>query len=315
MSNYIGIDGGTTNTRLALITDGSVVDILRLSSNVTLGLESHEALVKAIEDGVNQLLRQHPVTVTCILVSGMLTCEFGLYPVPHILAPAGIEELSKHLQKTTIANIPAYFIPGVKQVADSLENCDMMRGEETELVGLIHHLPSKWQQDSVIVLPGSHSKIIHTDEFGRISHFTTTLTGEMAAALSQNTILKDAVVFNSSRIQGEYLLNGYKYAKEKGLNAALFKVRILKNVFKADDAQIYSFFLGIILQSEADLLLHIPQKRIIISGQKALKEGMTILLGALCDKEIMCVPEEVVNIATFTGMVDIYQKAVSGGLV
>ena len=87
-------------------------------------------------------------------------------------------------------------VPGVKTEGETIADADMMRGEETELIGLMEHLESA----AVYVLPGSHSKLIHVDGAGRIVDFTTMLTGEMIAALSQNTILKDAVYLAGTRL-------------------------------------------------------------------------------------------------------------------
>ncbi len=87
-------------------------------------------------------------------------------------------------------------VPGVKTEGETIADADMMRGEGTELIGLMEHLESA----AVYVLPGSHSKLIHVDGAGRIVDFTTMPTGEMIAALSQNTILKDAVYLASTRL-------------------------------------------------------------------------------------------------------------------
>ena len=87
-------------------------------------------------------------------------------------------------------------VPGVKTEGETIADADMMRGEETELIGLMEHLESA----AVYVLPGSHSKLIHVDGAGRIVDFTTMLTGEMIAALSQNTILKDAIYLAGTRL-------------------------------------------------------------------------------------------------------------------
>lgn len=92
-------------------------------------------------------------------------------------------------------------LPEIKVGGDLLENTDMMRGEETEFIGL----SEKLQSGCIYVLPGSHSKLIKTDEQGRISSFVTTLTGEMIFALSQSTILKDAVDFSQTETDFEWI--------------------------------------------------------------------------------------------------------------
>ena len=60
-------------------------------------------------------------------------------------------------------------VPGVKTEGETIADADMMRGEGTELIGLMEHLESA----AVYVLPGSHSKLIHVDGAGRIVDFTT----------------------------------------------------------------------------------------------------------------------------------------------
>ena len=60
-------------------------------------------------------------------------------------------------------------VPGVKTEGETIADADMMRDEETELIGLMEHLESA----AVYVLPGSHSKLIHVDDAGRIVDFTT----------------------------------------------------------------------------------------------------------------------------------------------
>lgn len=95
---------------------------------------------------------------------------------PHITAPAGIKELHSGMVKADmdeITAIPFYFIRGVRT------DCDMIRGEETEIVGINNG------QRKVYILPGTHSKIMRTDEYGRITNIKTMLTGEMAAVLSR----------------------------------------------------------------------------------------------------------------------------------
>lgn len=76
--------------------------------------------------------------IECILASGMITSEFGLCNLEHIKTPAGICELHNSMYKTyinEISELPFVFIRGVKTDAEVYENFDMMRGEETKLMG------------------------------------------------------------------------------------------------------------------------------------------------------------------------------------
>jgi len=64
------------------------------------------------------------------------------------------------------------------------------------------------------------------------------LSGEMIAALSQNTILKDAVDLSVNAIDEAALIEGYNYAIANGVNEALFKVRVGKNLLGRTKEQI-----------------------------------------------------------------------------
>lgn len=94
------------------------------------------------------------------------------------------------------------------------------------------------------------------DNLGRIASFITTLTGEMVYAAANDTILKDAVDISQNKIDDNYLIIGYNYCEQNGLNESLFKVRILKNIFSADLTAAYSFFIGAILHDEVKGQFH-----------------------------------------------------------
>lgn len=295
--NYITVDGGTTNTRLYLVEDGAVTQTIRLPLGAG---DGKDALAPAVKDAIAALLNKQP-NVTRILASGMITCENGLYELPHIVAPAGIAELHQGMKEVflpDIAPVPFVFIPGVKTVG-VLADTDMMRGEETELIGL--ELPPQ----STCVLPGSHNKWIETDEAGRISKFRTMMTGELLAAVTGNTILKDAVDL-SAGLSRKALLDGFRYCREHGMNEALFKVRILKNLFQGDPDTVYSFCLGVLLYGEIYATRDMKTVNVFIGGKAQLKEALYLLLGELSVLRHK-ISEEDVNVATARGAVKIYE--------
>ena len=178
MANYICIDGGTTNTRINLVCDRKLVDSMKFNVGARSGIDNKMLLRTTVRDGIVELLSRNAMdkaNISMILASGMITSEFGLVELPHILAPAGMDEMHAAMHKVVledISDIPFVFMRGVKTSVDTLESADMMRGEETELMGL-------YSEEGVYILPGSHSKIIKTNAKGQIVNFTTMLTGEM----------------------------------------------------------------------------------------------------------------------------------------
>ena len=313
MKNYITIDGGTTNTRISLIKDGRAVETIKLSLGARSGIDNNDALKTAIADAIDTLLKKsNGIEIEKILASGMITSEFGLYNLPHISAPSGIDELHNAMCEVRIddiSEIPFVFIPGIKVSDGELSHSDMMRGEETEFIGLSAELGG--EKSCMYILPGSHSKLIRVDKNGRVFDFSTTLTGEMIAALSQGTILKDAVDLSQSETDNEYLIKGFEYCSMHGINNALFKVRILKNMFGASPKQTYSFFLGVVLNAEIITAAKSDEDRIIIGGKKQIKDAMCTLLKHVCGgkKEVIAASAEAVERSTSLGMIKIYEQA------
>lgn len=316
MSRYITIDGGTTNTRIILVEKRKIIDSIKLNVGAKAGIDNSDLLKNEIKNAIETVLERNCLSnndIIRILASGMITSEFGLCNLEHIKAPAGICELHSSMKEITleeISDIPFVFIRGVKTDSDSFEHFDMMRGEETELMGIVDPSYGK----CIYILPGSHSKIIRTGADGEILEFTTMLTGEMIASLSQHTILKDAVDLSSSEIDSEYLLRGYDFCKEEGINKSLFKVRILKNAFGCDKNKVYSFFIGTVLCSEIDQIIKSDAETVVLGGKAQIKSAMAEILRSRDTKKIISLDKDEVDLSTALGAIKIYEGDCSMGL-
>ncbi len=278
MKNYITIDGGTTNTRIHLVRDYEVVQSIKFS----IGANKENERWEEIKNGIAKILKNNNLTerdIVAVLASGMITRNY-----PHITAPAGINELHNGMVKADmdeITAIPFYFIRGVKT------NCDMIRGEETEIIGINNG------QRKVYILPGTHSKIMRTDEYGRITDIKTMLTGEMAAVLSKFTILNESVDIKTNIIDKEFLFEGFDYCKQNGINNALFKVRILDKLENKTPAEIYSFFMGVILCEEILAIAKMNPENLTLAGKKEFIEPMSILIERETDSKINIIDDAV----------------------
>ncbi|MBO5224396.1 MAG: 2-dehydro-3-deoxygalactonokinase [Clostridia bacterium] len=307
MKVYITIDGGTTNTRISLVKDGDIIATDKYNVGAKASIDGNAKLKQTVKDGISKILAKTGIdakSVIRIIASGMITCEFGLVNLPHITAPCGIKELKQNAFDTflpEISEIPFTFIRGVKTVSEDLEKVDMMRGEESELMGIIQ------EGKCAYVLPGSHSKIIFTDDNGNITDFATLLTGELIYAISTDTILKDAIDLTLSRFDKEYLAKGYEYCKKNGINEALFKVRILKNLLEATPQQCYGFFLGIALCGEIDKIIKANAPTVVIGGKKQLKEATAYLLEKYSDSIIKVLSDEEVDCSSSFGVIKVYE--------
>ena len=306
MAIYLTVDGGTTNTRIYLVRDGAVAESIRLSVGARNGAE---ALKAALREGIAQILSKNSLTegdITRILASGMITSEYGLCKLDHILLPAGKKELAEAMHETSFADvsaIPWSFVRGVKSLGDELSDCDVMRGEETEIMGILEDSG----EGALYILPGSHSKHISVDASGRIVAFKTMMSGELFAAVMQNTILRDAADFEHNEIREGELCRGFEYCREHGVNEALFKTRILKNLLGATKEDCYSFLLGTVLCDEVAEAIKTPESTLVISGQKQFCEALAILLGKYSEKRVVALPDEAVASSVALGAVKIYE--------
>lgn len=303
MANYICIDSGTTNTRITLVRNGEILETLKYRCGTKSSLL---VLKETLKTGISDLLSQNnwsECDIKRIIASGMITSELGLVSLPHIPAPVGLSELCESLYEETfpeISKVPFAFIRGVKVKSNDYLNADMMRGEEAEIMGMDNG-------EGLFILPGSHCKIIRMDNSGRIVDFKTTLTGEMLNCLSAYTILKESLGNLDGEIDNEYLFKGLELAKEQGINQALFKVRVIKNLFGGSSSQVLGFFMGAVLCDEVEYVLSQKSKRIVIGGNKILREPLSVILRKLTNAKVTVLTDKEVEESVTLGQIRIFE--------
>lgn len=307
------IDGGTTNTRLYLLDEGEIQFCRKLSLGIrdTLQPDGKARFRTAIADAVAELTTG--CSVDAIVCSGMIGSETGLHNCPHAAAPisfAGLAEAMIPVSLPDMAEIPFWFVPGVKTFAalpasaadvplDLLAGMDIMRGEETELAGISARLG--FTGERTFVLPGSHMKTVSLDAGGRITAFHTSLTGELLRAAAEHTILQASVgQAYPKTADPDQLRRGYALAREYGMAQALFKVRILdKSIGGLTAEELYAFLLGILLQEDVTRLIR-DGRPVCIAGSDPFRSAYRILLadGGIPAEEI---PEDTADCASAYG--------------
>jgi 2-dehydro-3-deoxygalactonokinase len=111
-------------------------------------------------------------------------------------------------------------LPGIAQAR--ADRPDVMRGEETQLLGMIDPAFS-----GLVCIPGTHSKWVKI-EAGAIVEFSTWMTGELFSVISQHSILAHAVdaaghpVANSRPFRDGVAA---ALAAPSGLTSSLFRLR------------------------------------------------------------------------------------------
>ncbi len=125
-----------------------------------------------------------------IVLSGMVGSALGWHAVPYVGPEVGLRQLRHHLWPVPDSDgLPATFIvPGY--CVRNAQGCpDVMRGEETQLLGAV----IQGLHDGVFVLPGTHSKWVAL-RTGQVRSLRTYMTGELYALLGQHGTLAAAAL-------------------------------------------------------------------------------------------------------------------------
>jgi 2-dehydro-3-deoxygalactonokinase len=132
---------------------------------------------------------------------------------------------------------------------------DVMRGEETELLGL-----EIGREEAVAILPGTHSKHCVLRNGAMVS-FRTFMSGELHALLGSHGILRQSV---GPGWDEAAFLEGIDAAIQEPLTSSLFKVRTRSLLHGKSPESNSSFLSGLLIGSELS----------------ALPEGVPLILAA-----------------------------------
>jgi 2-dehydro-3-deoxygalactonokinase len=280
----ITIDSGTTNTRAYLVEDGRVLAAHSRSvgSRDTAIDGDNAKLTAGVRELIDLLRAEAPgANIEAVIASGMITSNMGLCEIPHLPAPVDLTKLAASLQRRVIDTAspePILFIPGVKTVPATADpfrlDCDMMRGEETETFGILAGSPLTG--DTMLILPGSHSKFVEVDGGGAITGSVTTLAGELAWAIRKETILANSLARDfACELDQPALLKGADHCRLHGLNQACFATRIAHVLGDTSEAARTSFLLGAIFYQDIVALKNKLGKRptnIVIGGKRLFRD-------------------------------------------
>jgi 2-dehydro-3-deoxygalactonokinase len=170
----VGIDWGTSAARAYRFDAGGQVVERR---DLPIG-------IRHVRDGrfdaaLAKLIAGWDVRVPRI-ASGMIGSRQGWVEAPYVECPASLTALGDRLVR--VPHDELAIVPGVV-THDAAGIADVMRGEETQLLGAVGR-----NERVLAVLPGTHSKWARV-EHGRVVDFTTFMTGELFGVLIDHSML------------------------------------------------------------------------------------------------------------------------------
>jgi len=249
---------------------------------------------------------------TFIAASGMITSSLGLAEVPHIQAPAGIQELavaSRWHRFPNISALPFLLVPGVRSgpanpKLHSVHECDVMRGEETLCAGLV--ALQIVQLPAVVLNLGSHWKAIRLDKDGRVRSSVTSLSGELIHVLPAQTILAASVPNDRpANLSPEWVDAGMREQRKSGLSRALFAVRLLDLAKQGTPTERLAFLVGAVIAADLDALLAQgvlrPDLPVAVIGHPATAENWVRCLGQ-ASVSATVIPSHQVELALLTAL-------------
>lgn len=119
-----------------------------------------------------------------VLAAGMVGSRTGWREVPYVECPADAAAIAAGIMPFESECGLMHFVPGLMQGGSAP---DVMRGEEAQIMGALEREPAL-AVDSLVVLPGTHCKWARIQD-GRVTGFTTYLTGELFAMLRDHSIV------------------------------------------------------------------------------------------------------------------------------
>ncbi len=213
----IAIDWGTSNVRARLVDDaGAVLAESRSDDGIArLSQGRHEPAFERLVAGWPR--------VPAVL-AGMIGSRQGWHEAAYLECPAAIGALAEAVVRFQAADgRQIAIVPGV-MLRSPARDGDVIRGEETQIVGLIDGEPGF---DGVAVMPGTHSKWVSIAE-GVIRDFQTVMTGELFDLLAHTSFLRHSVAQEAGDLTAspDFTI-GVRRTAGEGLPflAALFSVR------------------------------------------------------------------------------------------
>jgi 2-dehydro-3-deoxygalactonokinase len=199
--------------------------------------------IQQMEKRLNRSLYNVP-----LVISGMASSSVGMVDVPYATLPFALDGSGAgtyYMEPNSTCKHPVLLVAGVKGEAE------VMRGEETQLVGCADEIETK-KDDQLFIFPGTHSKHV-TISNNRATGISTFMTGEFFELLSDKSILHASVEkhedFNEDAYQ-HHFSQGVKDAMTSNLLNASFRIRTNDLFGVLTKKENYSYLGGLLIGTE-----------------------------------------------------------------
>ncbi|MFM9368618.1 2-dehydro-3-deoxygalactonokinase [Streptomyces sp. Da 82-17] len=259
----VALDWGTTGRRAWLLdAAGRVLESRRSGQGLlatTEGIDAHDPAARAaayegaLREACGDWLAAYPhvPVIACGMVgSAQGWADSGYRTVP---APVDSTALVRVEHRTGVLHL----VPGLRIASDGARPGDVMRGEETQLVGVLAELGDEnGAAPLTVVLPGTHSKWVRIDGDRRVTGFTTAMSGELYGLLTRHGILARTAGPAGAAVRDDAAFaRGLAAGRSRGLAAELFGARPLVLDGLLDAVSLPDYVSGVLIADEVAHLL------------------------------------------------------------
>lgn len=315
-------DWGTTSFRLRLVNRtnkdliGEVVSQNGIGKTFDQWKETdHESISR--ERFFRRELKQHidllaekvhfPLDGIPVVLSGMASSSLGIREITYADLPFSLDG-----KKSVVKNFEDQpeFPHDMLLLSGVRSDRDVMRGEETQLVGLIGEIELA-VEDAIFIFPGTHSKHMFVQN-GRLIDFKTYITGELFNIMAKYSILKDSVELTEEPDINENAWDAFNAGIEESgcgdiLNT-LFTVRTNQLFDLLNKKQNAMFLSGLLIGSEIRHLAKETRPQLVLCCQNNLYNLYRSAIDALnLTERTIIVPAATVDMAATIGQIKIFE--------
>ncbi len=260
---FVSCDWGTSSFRLRLV--GSEALEPRAELSVQEGIRSiHDRLAENasapereaafagfLGTKLDELLfsSEPDNDVIPVMLSGMASSTIGWRELPYAEAPLALDGSNLIHERIRFAT-PAGLRIELFLVSGARTANDIMRGEETEALGVLNHPDfAGFAEDSLLLLPGTHCKHMSVRD-GAIVGWRTFMTGELFEALTSATILRQTAGEAEDGNAGGQFQEGVAAGFQAGMEPRLFQARVRGVLGAATNAANRAWLSGLLIGSE-----------------------------------------------------------------
>lgn len=324
MKKYIlCCDWGTSSFRLHLvdietgkkhsgvISHAGIAETFNLWKSLGSGkgrLEFYQSKLKA---SITEISKQTDLVLDGlpVVISGMGSSSIGLLELPYASLPFDIDG-----EQTRVRWIDSNekFPHDILLISGVQSTKDVMRGEETQFVGLSNIVKAVGSSsDILIILPGTHSKHIYI-EYTKMVGFDTYITGELFDVLQKNSLLKETIEKPDCEPLAEdwkFFVDGVSESKSSRLLYSLFKVRTGQLLGERSKRQSYFYLSGLLIGSELNEISEQGRQEIFLCSGNGLFDFYKKAIEELgLDSRTSFISPEAMNEATLQGQIKIFKN-------